>query len=372
MNENVHILVVDDNQENLKVVSNYLREKGYKIALALDGKSAINILESNKIDLILLDIMMPEMDGFEVCKVIKAKNKINEIPIIFLTARTDTDDIVKGFQTGGVDYITKPFNREELLIRVNNHIELFFAKKKIEEQKRVLIDTIKTRDQIYSVIAHDIRGPFSNIMFLISTINDGNLVPGSDNFNEILKLIHNSGKETLTLLETLLDWTKSQTDRLDIKKENVPIKDIVEECIALLNNKLIEKNIAVDYDKSKKITAYADRIMINTIIRNLLANAVKFTPKNGKISIHASSSKETTTIKISDTGIGIEEEEIKNILDDSNKKISKTGTADETGTGFGLVVVKDFIKLNNGNLMIESISGKGSTFTINFPNKFNK
>jgi DNA-binding response OmpR family regulator len=124
MNENVNILVIDDNQENLKVVSTYLKEKKYKIALALDGKSALKILETNKIDLILLDIMMPGMDGFEVCTVLKENKATKDIPVIFLTAKNETEDIVKGFELGGVDYIPKPFRKEELYARVNSHVQL--------------------------------------------------------------------------------------------------------------------------------------------------------------------------------------------------------------------------------------------------------
>lgn len=124
MTEHVNILVIDDNQENLRVVSNYLKEKGYKIALALDGESAFKILEENKIDLILLDIMMPEMDGFEVCKKLKEKPQTKDIPVIFLTAKTDTNDVVEGFNLGAVDYITKPFKKEELYARINNHTQL--------------------------------------------------------------------------------------------------------------------------------------------------------------------------------------------------------------------------------------------------------
>lgn len=128
MNENISVLIVDDNQDNLKVISNYLLKKDYKIALATDGESALRILESNKIDLILLDIMMPGMDGFEVCTKLKEKKETKDIPVIFLSARSETDDIVKGFQTGGVDYVTKPFNKEELYARVNTHIQLKLAK----------------------------------------------------------------------------------------------------------------------------------------------------------------------------------------------------------------------------------------------------
>jgi len=124
MTQDIHILVVDDNQENLRVVSNYLKESGFKIALAMNGEEALKILSSDKIDLILLDVMMPGMDGFEVCGKLKQDQKLKDIPIIFLTAKTETEDIVKGFQAGGVDYITKPFRKEELHARVNCHVEL--------------------------------------------------------------------------------------------------------------------------------------------------------------------------------------------------------------------------------------------------------
>jgi len=124
MEKEIHILIVDDNRENLRVVSNYLKETGYQIALAMSGEDAFKVLASEKIDLILLDIMMPGMDGYEVCEKLKKDEKLKFIPVIFLTAKTDTDDIVRGFQAGGVDYITKPFKKEELFARVNNHVEL--------------------------------------------------------------------------------------------------------------------------------------------------------------------------------------------------------------------------------------------------------
>jgi DNA-binding response OmpR family regulator len=143
MNEDINILVVDDNQENLKVISSFLKEKQYRIALATDGESAIKILENNKIDLILLDIMMPGMDGFEVCQILKEKQETKDIPVIFLTARTETDDIVKGFQIGGVDYITKPFRKEELYARVQNHIQLKLVRDFLIKSE---LDTKKSRD----------------------------------------------------------------------------------------------------------------------------------------------------------------------------------------------------------------------------------
>jgi DNA-binding response OmpR family regulator len=149
MDEKNLILVVDDNQENLKVVSNFLKEMNYKIALALDGDSALQIVRENKIDLILLDIMMPGMDGFEVCKILKEKSETKDIPIIFLTARTESEDIIRGFQLGGVDYITKPFNREELYARVNSHMQLKLIRDSLCESE---LATRKSRDYFMKVL----------------------------------------------------------------------------------------------------------------------------------------------------------------------------------------------------------------------------
>ena len=149
MNESIYILVVDDNQVNLKVVSNFLKEENYKIALATDGESAFSILAKHKIDLILLDIMMPEMDGFEVCEILKGNPKTKGIPVIFLTAKNETEDIVKGFRIGGVDYITKPFNKEELIARVKNHVQLKLVMDLLIKSE---LDTRKSRDLFMSTL----------------------------------------------------------------------------------------------------------------------------------------------------------------------------------------------------------------------------
>jgi phosphoserine phosphatase RsbU/P len=134
MNSQTNILIVDDNIENIKVISNFIRSEGYKIALAFDGNTALEILEDNKIDLVLLDIMMPKMDGFETCRLIKKSEKHKDIPIIFLSAKIETEDIVNGFKAGGTDYLTKPFKKEELFARMRTHLELNQSRQTIKKQ----------------------------------------------------------------------------------------------------------------------------------------------------------------------------------------------------------------------------------------------
>ena len=256
-----HILIVDDNIKNLQVTAKTLKDEGYLISLAQDGKSALEQLQTQKPQLILLDIMMPEMDGYEVCKKIKEQEKLAEIPVIFLTAKNQTEDLVKGFELGGVDYITKPFNRDELLVRINNHLELYFAKKIIEEQKQELTETIKTRDQLYSVIAHDLKGPFSNFTLLLSTLVDGTLKAGSDAFNEIIEMLSSSAKETMNLLEVLLTWTRSQTGRLAINREEFQLKEVIQESIKYIESQAKEKKVELIY-KPDHISVFADIKMV--------------------------------------------------------------------------------------------------------------
>ncbi|MFW5777932.1 MAG: response regulator, partial [Bacteroidota bacterium] len=155
MDKKITILIVDDNHQNLRVVSSFLKDKNYNLALATSGEKTLELLEKIHTDLILLDIMMPEMDGLETCRILKENPKTADIPVIFLTAKNQTEDIVEGFKAGGVDYITKPFNREELLVRIKNHVDLAKAKNKIIEMNN-------TRDKLYSIIAHDIKSPLNS------------------------------------------------------------------------------------------------------------------------------------------------------------------------------------------------------------------
>jgi two-component system, sensor histidine kinase and response regulator len=200
-----NILIVDDNQINLQVVSSFLKELNYNIVVSLDGFEAIKILKKTQIDLIVLDVMMPQMDGFETCKKIKEDDRLKEIPIIFLTAKTQTKDIIEGFQAGGVDYVTKPFNGEELKMRIRTHLELADA-------KQTILQFHKTRDRIYSILAHDIRSPLASISMLLDGLAGKYIDSSGPNFDKLITEISLSTKNTLTLIQNILEWTKTQSD----------------------------------------------------------------------------------------------------------------------------------------------------------------
>ncbi|HPE39891.1 MAG TPA: hybrid sensor histidine kinase/response regulator [Bacteroidales bacterium] len=359
MNDKKNILVVDDNQINLQVVSNYLKESDYNVALAMNGPSALKILDSTEIELILMDIMMPEMDGFETTRKIKEHEHHKEIPIIFLTAKSQPKDIVKGFESGGVDYITKPFHGDELKKRVKNHVELYNAKKTILQYQ-------KTRDRLYSILAHDIRSPLASISMLLDGITEKYIDTSGPHFDKLIREISLSTKDTLTLIQNILEWTKAQSNNLSITPETLSLKEILDHSIQSLTLNINEKKLQIICKIPPQMKIFADDITTQNIFRNIISNAIKFTPSGGTIEITYKESIGYIDVIVKDSGVGISPFVIEKIFKRDEHYTSK-GTNNEKGTGLGLYMVKDFIKLNKGKLHVESELEKGTTFTISLP-----
>ncbi len=360
------VLVVDDNKDNLKVVSNFLKKEGYKIALAINADDAGKIMEDTPIDLILLDVMMPGIDGFAFCRQIKKEERFADLPVIFLTAKTDTSDLVEGFEAGGVDYITKPFQKKELVARVNNHIELAIAKKRIKEQAEEIRKINLTKDRLYSIIAHDIKSPFSNISMLISTLAEGYLEPGSEEYEEILQSINRSTQETYALLENLLQWTRSQTGDLEADPEILNMKELTDRAFRFSEMNAKNKKIDLQMEMEDTMPVHADRNMMQSVIQNLVVNAIKFTHEGGKVRIRGKQDGEQVIVQVVDNGVGIPEENMKKLFEDRGQFTTR-GTNDEKGSGLGLLLVQTFVEQNGGQIEAESKPGKGTAFTLTFP-----
>jgi two-component system, sensor histidine kinase and response regulator len=358
------ILVVDDNKRNLQVVGNILHDEKYKVAMAINGLTALKLAAQLKPDLVLLDIMMPEMDGYEVCKKLKENPETKDIPVIFLTAKVETDDIVEGFNLGGVDYITKPFKQKELLVRIKTHLDLLESKRKIATQAGELHAANVFKDRLFSIIGHDLRSPLSSIKFTIDLMKSGVVEFGDDFFHETLGLLAKTTDEAYTLLENLLGWAKSQSGNLPVVPEGFSFKEMAESAARLQKLNLSNKNIELIIDVAESIYVYADNQMINTVLRNLLSNAIKFTPNGGKIQIVATETSDNLVkVSVVDSGVGISEENRKRLFNNTNP-LKTYGTNNEVGSGLGLILCKDFVEKNGGTLKIESEEGKGSTFSF--------
>ena len=369
MKDNINnlVLIVDDNPHNIQVLAAVVNQCNYKSGFAMNGRQALDFLEENIPALILLDVMMPEMNGYEVCQEIKKKKQFQDIPIIFLTARSDKEDIIKGFEVGGVDYITKPFNNMELKMRIRNHIELTQSKNKLLELNKKLEKSNATKDKFFSLIAHDLRGPIGNLNQYINFIIDDLESIGNTTLIEDFKILKTVAKTSYELLESLLIWASSQKGILDYRPTISNFYQLVQSNIDLFKQVVEKKQITVKNDLDPDLQCLFDYNMINSVVRNLLNNALKYTQENGEIMVSASKENQSVTISIADNGTGMSQLVIDSLFEIDVKTFSKEGTHGEKGSGLGLILCKEFIDKHNGKIWVESEVGKGSKFKFTIP-----
>ncbi len=352
------ILIVDDVPKNIQLIASFLTKAGYQINFAVDGNSALEHASNESFDLILLDIMMPGIDGYEVCRMLKSNSKTKDIPIIFLTAKTDVDSIAKGFEAGGVDYITKPFNTPELLARVKIHLNLRYREMELEDLNR-------TKNTFLSIIGHDLKTPLANIISL------GDLITGNPDItieerNDLINDLVDSGKQGVWLLENLLSWTRIQTGSITNVPEELEVEKIIMQNVDFVFQNAQHKGIEIITQCQDDLKIFADLNIVNTIFRNLLSNGLKFTHQGGEINIRANRvDSDEVCIEIIDTGIGIREEKLASLFSKVGA-VSTDGTQNEKGSGLGLVLVKDLIDTIQARIEVESKVGVGTKFSLYF------
>ena len=376
------ILVVDDVVSNVLLLKVLLTNEKFKVVTANNGKDALVQAAEKQPDLILLDVMMPEMNGYETTKAIR--NLTNrpdgkKIPIIAMTANAfaedvqtalnTTSDIVKGFKVGANDFISKPFNKEELVIRVTHQISLVAAKRIILRQTEELRKTIMGRDKLYSVIAHDLRSPMGSIKMVLNMLILS-LPPSQigEEMYQMLSMANQSTEDVFALLDNLLKWTKSQIGKLNVVYQDFNIVENIASVIEIFNLVAGIKNIKLRYLGDDKIEVHADIDMMKTIMRNLLSNAIKFSYNDSEIVVGARIVDDSVVVSVRDSGKGMSEEDQRKLLN-TETHFSKYGTNNEEGSGLGLLLCLDFAVKNGGRLWFESEEGKGSTFYFSVPLK---
>jgi len=362
------ILIVDDVVSNVLLLKILLTNEKFQVCTASNGNQCIEMTHKEKPDLILLDVMMPDISGFDTAVILKKDPETAEIPIIFLTALNSPSDLVKGFQVGANDFLTKPFNKEELVMRVMHQIQLVAAKRLIIQQNAELRSTISNRDKMYSVIAHDLRSPMASIRMVLNLVV--NVVPRDIVGEEVFGLLDKANRESEEvhdLLDNLLKWTKSQTGRLNVVTQDLELDDIVPGQVDIFNTIAEMKGIHLQYLPSEeKLTVHADNDMMKTIIRNFLSNAIKFTPAGKGIEVFYKREGDFARIFVRDHGVGIDSNRVATIF---RKGETTYGTGGEEGSGLGLQLCQDFARKNGGEAMVESVQGEGSTFSFTVPLK---
>lgn len=364
---NYSILIVDDNEINVMLLQVVLENERFQVYTAACANEALKILDSTKIDLILMDVMMPQVSGFELTKRLKSTKKLCDIPILFITALDSPNDIVRGFDLGACDYVTKPFNKSELVRRIKHQISLIHSRDIILKQKDSLQEVIESRDQLYSIIAHDLRSPISSLKMILNILTS----KAEENHlsEEIVDMLYSGSdiaEQLFCLLDNLLKWTKSNLGM----QIAVPQVLVFDETILGVAEVLLPtaklKHVAINLQLERNIEIIFDVDIMKSILRNLIINAIKFSHQSGHILIDLHVEGDWAVLEVIDNGIGMSSER-QNMLRERIYGMSAVGTTREEGTGLGLWIVQHFVTTHHGEFYFSSKEGKGSCFGFKIP-----
>lgn len=361
------ILIVDDMVANLSLLKVVLKKQGFGVVTADGGQAALDAVASEKPDLLLLDVMMPDIDGFEVARRLRREPASKETPIIFLTALTTTEDMLRGAEAGGNDYVSKPFKREVLLARIDYQLRMLNASRALIRRTEELNLALQERDRLHALISHDLRSPLGNVKMILNLLLDSldKDVIGED-MHELLLMANRTAEDTFSLLENLLSWSKNQMGRLALAITDINLSATIQGTLEVFTSISQTKNISILMEEMPNVTVRADVDLLKTILRNLLSNAVKFSNDGGEIVVFAEQHGEEIFVHVRDHGKGIKKDDQDKILN-PNYSFTTYGTKNEEGSGLGLSLCMDFIKKLGGRLWFESEEGEGSIFSFSLP-----
>ena len=377
-----NILVVDDNPKNIQVIGNILKEANYNIGFATNGQQALDLLQKTAdYDLILLDINMPVMDGYETCIALRKDDKFKEIPVIFLTAYTDETNIIKGFNAGAQDYITKPFNAKELLARVDTHLQLKYKsdlvlrmnhelEAKVKERTKELekayhelnnLDAMKTDFLLF--ISQEIRTPLNGIVGTINLIKN-------QEYSSTIKSLVESLDGSVSRLEEFtykaLFFNQLSQGKYPLQLSEINIKDLIQFSMLELTDKINEKNIEIVQDKPQEnVFIQADKDLLFKAFSYIVDNAIKFTPSQSKLQIQISVKNDSVSFTCRDCGPGFAQE----VLDKLLLPFQFMHDTNHQKSALSLFTVKQIMNLHGGQFKIANAENGGGLVELSFPKK---
>lgn len=382
------ILVVDDNPKNIQVIGSILREIGYSVGFALDGQQALTLLsKTNDYDLVLLDVNMPVMNGFETCRVMRENVTMKDIPVLFLTALNEINDVVAGFEAGGQDYIIKPFNSKELLSRVKTHIELKHTKDQLKLVNQWLEERVqertmelqqansyleaankelqaldKAKADFLNIISHEINTPLNGIVGFVGILKDE---LAHSELYEMLQYLEISVRRLERFSRISLRITALGTRNLAIIKEVIRLDKLIESTKKRLAEQIAEKGIDLHIEgEIANISICGENELIELCFESILKNAIVYSPDGGKITINIISNSEETICTFIDQGSGFSTNALKNLY-----QLFAPGEQHFEGNkGLDLALVKFIVDAHKGEIKVSNNEGQGATVTLIFPN----
>jgi len=388
------ILVVDDLKQNLQVIGNLLENQGYDTTFAVSGKQALEQIKISPPDLILLDLMMPEMSGLEVCKILKSDERWQNIPVVFLTANRDPQSLVEAFNTGAADYITKPFQPEEVLARINSQLTQIALRRQLQQQNQELQAEIAQRHQTEQALvqakqaaetanqakstflanmSHELRSPLNAILGFTQLLRRGTNLTSVQQEN--VNIVYRSGRHLLDLINDILDLSKIEAGRVQLHWETIDLLELLSEIRNMLSLRASDKGLILHFEIDRDVPRcfVSDRLRLRQILINLIGNAIKFTEK-GSITLavnwvknqnKSSQASNCLGFVVEDTGVGIAPHELSLLFQPFSQTTSGFRAAE--GTGLGLAISRRYIYLLGGEIQVASELGQGTTFQFELP-----
>lgn len=377
-NRKAHILVVDDNPANLQLASSILKLKSYDVTTALGGNQALEMLKTIKPDLILLDIMMPDLNGYEVCERVKNDPLTSDIPVIFLSAIKHTESIIKGISIGAVDYISKPFNKDELLVRVKTHIKLKLSTDIIKKQNQKLERLNEEKNSLMQITAHDLKNPLQGVMGLLEILQIHRDKLDDNDIGDMINSAQRAIDQAFKIITDLQEVQTIEEGKVVLRFAKVLAIDSINKVIASFEQRAKAKKIELVFNHKNLLenqsfingALYIDHDKFVRILDNLISNAIKFSSSEKKVTINleriTENSSDFLRIGISDQGPGISEKDMQKLFT-KFAKLSARPTAGETSSGLGLSIAKQLTEAMNGKIWAESTLGEGAVFYLQFP-----
>ncbi len=362
--ENAAILILDDNPANLDMLEQLLSSCQYQVCAVPSGRLCLDSARHFPPDLIMLDIKMPEMDGYEVCRTLKADPALMDIPVIFLSALDDVWDKAEAFRTGGADYITKPFQAEEVLARVAYQVQLRQRTRSLELAHQKLLEMDRMKERFTAMLVHDLRSPLTAISCALEMAQEEGGIPG-----DVLQAAQGAMESVMGLIKDLLDVFRTAKDELPLELQLISASELTRKAHRAHLPDSARRGIELELTVPPALPDLrADPRFVERALGNLLGNALKFTPRGGRVLLSADVREESgerwLTLSVKDSGRGIPVDKLSAVFEPFSQVLGRDAGA---GVGLGLAIVQRIMTAHGGRASVQSQEGTGSTFTLQFP-----